>query len=244
MKYIKFFRRYNDIDSICKKYGIKNYTVRDGLVDVDASVNLAYKDISELPLSFGIVNGSFDCREIGLTTLKGCPIEVASNLALTGNKLTSLKYCSKIVDSSLYVNGNMLTTMEGCPQYVRYSIFCNDNKLITLKGTPKKINQNFNCSANDLLSFKDGPIEIENELICSHNNFKTLKYFPKVNNGDITMVANPLPKEIYNNCRYIKGIVKYQNEYQIWNYNDTLNLPRFELMMEEIIDIMSDYDYF
>jgi hypothetical protein len=52
MKYLKKFNEsLEDIDSICKKYGIKNYTINsDGTVDVDGDVNLLLKNLSKLPL--------------------------------------------------------------------------------------------------------------------------------------------------------------------------------------------------
>ena len=45
MKYLKKFNEsVEDIDSICKKYGIKNYTINvDGTVDVDGNVDLVKK---------------------------------------------------------------------------------------------------------------------------------------------------------------------------------------------------------
>ena len=49
-----------DIDSICKKYGIENYTIKDGLVNVDGYVDLSFKKLTKLPLKFGEVSGDFN----------------------------------------------------------------------------------------------------------------------------------------------------------------------------------------
>ena len=62
MKHLKIFEDFEDIDSICKKYDITNYTINsDGTIDVDGIVNLYDKRLTKLPLKFGKVTGYFDC---------------------------------------------------------------------------------------------------------------------------------------------------------------------------------------
>ena len=65
MKYIKLFENFNltdrQIHAKCKKYGIENYTINNGVVDVDGSVSLYGFDLIELPLKFGTINGNFNC---------------------------------------------------------------------------------------------------------------------------------------------------------------------------------------
>jgi len=62
MKYLKLFESFEEeVDSICKKYGITNYTVNgDGTVDVDENVVIRNKKLTKLPQNFGRVNGYFD----------------------------------------------------------------------------------------------------------------------------------------------------------------------------------------
>ena len=63
-----------DIDSICQKYGIKNYTINeDGSIDVDGDVDLSNRKLIELPLKFRNVNGNFYCSWNELTSLEGFP---------------------------------------------------------------------------------------------------------------------------------------------------------------------------
>ena len=45
-------------------------------------------------------------------------------------------------------------------------------------------------------------------------------------------------EEIFNNLKYIKRIIKYQNEYTIWRKDGTLDQFRFGEMM---IDIKNEY---
>jgi hypothetical protein len=55
-----------DIDSICEKYGITNYTINDdGSIDVDGDVNLSCKNLTKLPLKFrdgNLVANPFDIK--------------------------------------------------------------------------------------------------------------------------------------------------------------------------------------
>ena len=41
MKYLKLFENFRDIDSICRRYCIENYTINsDGSIDVNGDVDL------------------------------------------------------------------------------------------------------------------------------------------------------------------------------------------------------------
>ena len=98
------------ISSICKKYGIENYTVNpDGSIDVDGNVNLWDKRLTELPLTFNKVNGYFDCGMNKLTSLKGCPRWVGSWFICSRNELPSLEFVPEYVGSSFYCIWNRLT---------------------------------------------------------------------------------------------------------------------------------------
>ena len=59
MKHIKLFESFEDVESICSKYGISNYTINtDGSIDVDGDVNIDDKKLIKLPLKFGNVTGN------------------------------------------------------------------------------------------------------------------------------------------------------------------------------------------
>jgi hypothetical protein len=93
MKYLKLFENFDqsEIDKICKKYKIKNYTINpDGSIDVDGDVDLYYLKLTKLPLKFNKVFGDFDCSNNELTSLDGCPKEVGGDFDCGNNKLTSL----------------------------------------------------------------------------------------------------------------------------------------------------------
>ena len=79
-----------EIESICEKYKIKNYTINDGVVDVEGHVDLSVKNLIRLPLKFGKVSGHFDCSTNQITSLEGCPNEVGFYFTCNHNQLTSL----------------------------------------------------------------------------------------------------------------------------------------------------------
>ena len=111
MKYLKLFESFDDIHDICKKYGITNYTINeDGSIDVNNSsslpVNFESKGLSELPLNFRNVDGSFTCSFNNLTSLKGCPERVGNNFICTYNNIKSFEGFPKHIGGYFYVYGN------------------------------------------------------------------------------------------------------------------------------------------
>jgi hypothetical protein len=121
---------YSNIEQICKKYKISNYTINlDGTVDVNGDVNLFNHKLSKIPLKFGRVTGNFNCQN---------------------NKLTKLENCPKEVGGSFYCHRNKLTTLEGCPVEVGGNFWCFNNKLTTLLGCPKEVGGSFWCYNNSL----------------------------------------------------------------------------------------------
>jgi hypothetical protein len=98
------------ISLICKKYGIKNYTVNpDGSIDVNGDVSLSYDGLTELPLTFNKVTGYFDCSNNKLTSLKGCPRWVGGYFGCGYNDLTSLEFSPDYIGGSFWCQYNNLT---------------------------------------------------------------------------------------------------------------------------------------
>ena len=163
-KYNQFINESNeDIDSICKKYRIRNYNINtDGTVDVDGSVYLqaeaGYVAYKKLPLKFGKVTGHFFCYNNKLTNLEGCPKEVGGDFRCYGNELTTLKGAPVKVGGEFHCDFNKLTNLEGCPKEVGSTFYCQNNKLTSLKGAPDKVNGEFCCNDNKLISFKHLPL--------------------------------------------------------------------------------------
>ena len=101
MKFLKSFNeshRDKNIQAICKKYGIRNYTINeDGSIDVEGGVYIGFKDLTKIPLKFRNVTGDFYCTYNQLTSLEGCPKSVSDTFDCENNHLTSLEGCPKSV---------------------------------------------------------------------------------------------------------------------------------------------------
>jgi hypothetical protein len=107
MKHIKLFENFQDIESTCKKYRIKNWTINpDGTVDVDGNVNLRSMELKKIPLKFGSVSGNFDCSHNELNGLEGAPNRVGGNFYCAFNKLISLEGGPKEVVGEFWCIGN------------------------------------------------------------------------------------------------------------------------------------------
>jgi hypothetical protein len=89
------------IENICRKYNIKNYTINNGVVDVDNDVYFYDKGLYKIPLIFGKVTGNFSCAFNNLSSLSGCPKWIGGDFFCHGNKLEEL-------DGPEFVNGDFI----------------------------------------------------------------------------------------------------------------------------------------
>jgi hypothetical protein len=70
------------LDKVCYRMWTLN---ENGEVDVEGSVNMNSMDLTEIPVKFGRVEGSFYCYYNNLTTLKNCPDYVEGSLHFLHN---------------------------------------------------------------------------------------------------------------------------------------------------------------
>ena len=131
------FKKKETTKAWLESMGIQNYTIhKDLTVDVNGDVDLSAKDLSRIPVQFGIVKGYFTCAQNKLTSLLGSPKAVYS----------------------FYCDNNQLTTLKYFPEKVVKNITCSFNKITDLQYLPKKIKGNFDCSNNPLLTtLKNAP---------------------------------------------------------------------------------------
>lgn len=110
---IKIFLRNKEIQYLCTKYGISNYTINlDGSIDVNGDVYLSNKKLKKIPLKFNKVSGNFYCSNNSLISLKNCPIEVGGNFDVEYNFLSSLDGCTKNIGGLIFViEGNLLHSL-------------------------------------------------------------------------------------------------------------------------------------
>jgi len=157
-RYTDFLKEsLEDVDSICKRYSIENYTVKDGLVHVDGSVYLSGRELTKLPLKFGEVTGYFDCSDNRLTSLEGAPIRVGGDFNCSFNNLTSLEGAPTRVGGGFRCSYNQLTNLEGAPEVVEKGFYCSNNKLTSLKGGSKVRGTTYLAHNNKLINFYGFP---------------------------------------------------------------------------------------
>jgi hypothetical protein len=170
MKYLKLFESFNDIDSICRKYDIENYTINeDGTIDVDGDVDLSYKGLTELPLRFRNVTFNFYCQNNQLTSLEGSPQSVGGDFYCSRNQLKTLEGCPKSIGRHFYCQNNQLISLEGCPKSVGEGFYCQNNQLMTLEGGPKSVGGDFWCNHNQLISLDGCPKSVGGDFYCDNN---------------------------------------------------------------------------
>ena len=140
MRNLKTWRLFNSVESrvfenyqsesevarICEEYGIRNWSLERGLVNVQGSVDLRDRVLTHIPLKFGIVTGYFWCNMNNLTSLEGCPLRVGSSF-----------------------DCDDLTSLEGCPKYVGDSFWCVDNNIREFTGI-KYIEERLLCYSNPI----------------------------------------------------------------------------------------------
>lgn len=181
------FESYRNTLSICEEYGIRDFKInKDNTVSVRGDVDLCNRNLSKIPLNFGIVSGSFNCSFNFLTSLKGSPRRCHSFLC-NNNKLTSLEHAPKVIDAFI-CRYNKLTSLKGCPSRL-YAFDCSSNQLESLEGGPKEV-ISYNCSNNNLTSLKWAPKDL-NYIYFDNNKITTFKDGPD-EIGGFRMKGNPI----------------------------------------------------
>jgi hypothetical protein len=156
IKKYKIFESNTEIDKICRKYNIKNYTINsDNSVDVDGDVYLWDKKLESIPLNFNIVNGYFTCDNNNLTSLKGCPIRVGDYFYCYSNKLTSLQHSPQYMENGDFsCSRNKIESLQYCTELIRSNFYCGYNKLTSLEHHPSVYGR-FYCSNNQINTFEN-----------------------------------------------------------------------------------------
>lgn len=181
----QFLKTQSEIKSWLEKLSIFNYTIHDDLtVDVNGDVSLFSKNLTYIPVQFGIVSGFFDCSENQLTSLLGSPTEIGKSFFCSKNRLTSLEYLPAIVEKDIIASNNQIRSLKKT-YLIRSETLCvqlnpllspisfntiktiNTNRLIVDSRFDNKIDSKFN------LGKRAGPMTTD-------INFKAYKDFVKV----------------------------------------------------------------
>lgn len=140
-------------------------------------------------------------------------IDVSDDVYLDNRRYTELPFAFGEVDGDFDVSSSHFTTLKGFPKVIQENLYMNKNYLLTtLEHFPLEVN---------------GNVELEDTPISS------LIYIPK-GTHIVSLYGTNLPQEIRDEDEYIDDIINNQMDYNIWNFDGTLNYARFELMMKEI----------
>ncbi len=199
MKYLKKYRLFEsvneeEIHSICKEYGIKNYTINgDGTIDVAGDVDLFNKGLTKLPLKFRNVSGDFYCNSNQLKSLEGAPQSVGGSFKCHVNQLITLEGAPQSVGGEFWCNSNQLKSLEGTPQSVGGGFFCENNQLTSLEGAPQSVGGSFKCDFNKLTNLKGTPNSIGGGITCYNNKIMSLDGLEYKNiKGFLDLRENPI----------------------------------------------------
>jgi hypothetical protein len=200
MKYLKIYDNFQseeDIAKICQKYGIENFTINNGLVDVDGSIDFDGTIGDFIPLKFGNITDDFACNYNELKSLEGCPKSVGFYFSCSDNQLTSLEGGPKSVGDSFNCSDNQLKSLEGAPESVFRNFNCMGNQLTSLEGAPESVGGGFYCNYNKLISLEGSPKSVGGDFTCRHNQLTSLEGAPKSIGGSFYCDGNPV-YEVWN----------------------------------------------
>jgi hypothetical protein len=188
----------NEIIEILESLKITNYIINNDLiVDVNGNVNLFDRQLTEIPVKFGIVNGAFICDYNNLKSLKNAPM----------------------ISNDFYCVNCGLTSLESATMIVKGKFYCQFNKLTTLNGAPKEVGGDFNCSHNKLTTLENGPIIVQGWYACHYNNLISLKGISKLIKGKTLNISN---NEDLNS---LEGLDLIKNKHLQINYKNTKITP-------------------
>ena len=181
---MKLFRYKNfikeskeDIDSICKKFDIENYTINeDSTVDVDGNVDLYDKRLTKLPLKFGKVSGNFSCSFNQLKSLEGSPLSVGGGFNCRFNQLKSLSGAPLSVGGNFSCSYNQLKSLDGISGKISGAIYCTNNQLRDVKGVKDGWLGEFDVRGNPVYEiFKLFPKDKWDEVIDILNEYEVIR---------------------------------------------------------------------
>ena len=196
---MKLFRYQNfikeskeDIDFICKKFGIRNYTINeDSTIDVDGDVDLRKNRLTKLPLKFRRVSGDFSCYINQLKSLEGAPLSVGGGFYCYINQLKSLSGAPLSVGGDFYCSFNQLESLEGSPKSVGRHFYCDSNQLKSLDGISRRISGGIYCRNNqlrDVKGVKDGWLGRFD--VYGNPVYQIFKLFPKDKWDEVIDILN------------------------------------------------------
>ena len=121
----QFFDNEKDIHDWLKSMSIKEYKIHPNLiVDVYQDAEMICKNLTHLPIQFGVIKGNFDCAGNQLTSLLGSPHTVSGYFDCSENKLTSFEYAPRKVGESFLSNYNNIKNLDFLATKIKGQFYC------------------------------------------------------------------------------------------------------------------------
>jgi len=187
----------------------------NGKIDIFSDFDCSGQGLTNfMGIEFGHIEGSFNCSNNKLKSLKGAPKSIGSFFNCSNNKLESLEGITRItgINSSsgtggaIYCSNNKLKSLKGLPETIRGDFNCSNNLLETLEGGPKRVNCDFNCSNNKLVTLIGGP------EIVGGNGERTEGF--QVSSWSYKCKDNPISDaELFEDYREYKKALKDSKKY-------------------------------
>ena len=99
-----------------------------GKVNIDDSVRCRRNMVMPLFLfEFGRVHGDFNCSNMGLTSLKGCPSSVGRDFYCKNNPLQDFQGGPSTVGGSFDFRSVSVKLLQGFPSYIGIRVYCDYN---------------------------------------------------------------------------------------------------------------------
>lgn len=159
-------------------------------------------------------------------------VDVDNNLIIRSKGITEIPVQFGKVDGMFDCSGNNLTSLKGSPVKVNWAVDCSNNKLTSLEYSPKYVDGTFTCVYNEISSLIGSPEYVTGNFVCRDNKLTSLKGAPTEVIGSIIIHSNPLAYEVvdFDDTRLL---IKYQDEYGIWNSDNSFNKGRFYIFKND-----------
>jgi len=185
----------------------KQYNIQNYTIDVDSNREAVVN-----------VNGSVFMEGLNLATIPIKFGKVSGDFTCSTNVITTLHNAPRSVGLDFDVSSNHLTNLFGGPISVGGSIWLSGNSLTSLEGAPEYIGIDIRCGVNRQL----------NNTFSGYTDIDLI--------GKIHALAAALPNFIYINRHHMPIILRYQRHFEIWNDDLSLNVLKFQELLDEIND--------
>ena len=225
-----------EIHKLCKKYKIQNYKIwfneKTGkyTVNVSGPVDLSMQKLTQIPITFGVVNGFFDCSLNNLTDLTNAPFRSGHGFSCKnqyGNTLTSLKGAPKEVE---YIfdcsNNDNLISYEYGPEIVGGTINLSYTNMTSLDNLPDNIHSIWFYGTPLALLFSYANLD-SNDVIHDTEVFDLFREYDPIHPASTDTIDLPLVGTTLKNNKpilYVERFVGFLQALEDENLNTTISL--------------------